>query len=120
MTHRTELILFLAYFVAGPFAWLAYGVLMHAGRRKMLLLRRPVPPLKTPPPSVTLLIPAKDEGERIRSCRPGHRCEARPCVVARADQANDQSRDEHGATPAPHPHHARSLALAEIARVGPS
>ena len=49
--------------------WLAYGVLMHAGRRKMLLLQRPVPPFKVdPPPTVTLLIPAKDEGERIRAC----------------------------------------------------
>lgn len=69
MADRTELVLFLAYLLVGPFTWLAYGVLMHAGRRKMLLLRRPVPPFKTEhPPKVTILIPAKDEGERIRAC----------------------------------------------------
>ena len=69
MSDRTELILFLAYVLVGPFVWVAYGVLMYAGRRKMLLLRRPPPPLKAdPPPRVTILIPAKDEGERIRAC----------------------------------------------------
>jgi glycosyltransferase involved in cell wall biosynthesis len=69
VSNRTELILFLSYFLAGPLAWLAYGVLMYAGRRKMLLLRRPVPPIKAEPlPKVTILIPAKDEGERIRAC----------------------------------------------------
>ena len=69
MTHPTELILFVAYLLVGPFAWFAYGVLAHAGRRKMLLLNRPVPALKAEqPPKVTILIPAKDEGERIRGC----------------------------------------------------
>ena len=59
----------LAYLVVGPLAWLTYGVLMYAGRRKMLLLHRPPDPLKTDqPPRVTILIPAKDEGERIRAC----------------------------------------------------
>lgn len=64
----TDFILFLAYVLIGPFAWITYSVLMYAGRRKMLLLTRPPAPLQKPPPKVTILIPAKDEGERIRSC----------------------------------------------------
>lgn len=69
MGDRTELLLFLSYLLVGPLAWLAYGALMHAGQRKMLLLRRPVPPVKADAlPKVTILIPAKDEGERIRAC----------------------------------------------------
>jgi chlorobactene glucosyltransferase len=93
VTHRTELILFLAYFVAGPLAWLAYGVLMYAGRRKMLLLRRPVPPLKVAPPSVTLLIPAKDEGERIRSCIESALAQDYPnfTVIAIDDRSTDNT-----------------------------
>jgi chlorobactene glucosyltransferase len=69
VAERTELLLFLAYFLVGPLTWLTYGVLLYAGRRKMLLLRRPPPALKADkPPRVTILIPAKDEGERIRAC----------------------------------------------------
>jgi chlorobactene glucosyltransferase len=67
-SERIELILFLAYLALGPLAWITYGVLMYAGRRKMLLLKRPVPPSEKPLPTVTILIPAKDEGERIRAC----------------------------------------------------
>ena len=69
MSYLTPDLIFLAaYVLIGPFAWLAYGVLMYAGRRKMLLLNRPPPPLNVEPPKVTILIPAKDEGERIRAC----------------------------------------------------
>ena len=63
-----DVTLFLLYVLIGPFTWLTYGVLMYAGRRKMDLLRRPPDPLKVDPPKVTILIPAKDEGERIRAC----------------------------------------------------
>lgn len=66
----TETILYLVYLCVGPIAWIIFGVIIHAGRRKMLLLKRP--PLPLPPkmktPSVTIIVPAKDEGERIRSC----------------------------------------------------
>ncbi len=34
----------------------------------MLLVRRPALPLPSPAPKATILIPAKDEGERIRDC----------------------------------------------------
>lgn len=67
----SELILFCLYLSIGPMAWIIYGIAIYAGRRKMLLLRRPSIPLNNPPatmPRVTLMIPAKDEGERIRAC----------------------------------------------------
>ena len=68
-SDRPERIVGTVYVLVGPLAWLTYGVLMYAGRRKMLLLHRPPPPLNTDkPPRVTILIPAKDEGERIRAC----------------------------------------------------
>jgi hypothetical protein len=65
---QPEYVLFLAYLLLGPLAWLAYGLIIYAGRRRMLLLKRPVDSLPADPPKVTILIPAKDEGERIRSC----------------------------------------------------
>lgn len=66
-----ELVTFCLYLLAGPLAWLGYGLVIQAGRRRMLLLRRPpIPPADPPatPPGVTIMIPAKDEGERIRAC----------------------------------------------------
>jgi glycosyltransferase involved in cell wall biosynthesis len=66
-----ELILFCTYLLIGPAAWVAYAIVVFAGRRKMLLLRRPpIPPSDPPSPpwKVTIAIPAKDEGERIRAC----------------------------------------------------
>jgi chlorobactene glucosyltransferase len=63
---RLEAILFVAYFVLGPFAWMFYGAIIIAGRRRMLLMRPTH--IVGPPPTVTILIPAKDEGERIRDC----------------------------------------------------
>ena len=67
-SDQPEYVLFLAYLALGPLAWLAYGFIAYAGRRRMLLLKRPVDALPADPPRVTILIPAKDEGERIRSC----------------------------------------------------
>ena len=66
-----ELILFCLYLFAGPIAWAVYGLAIYSGRRKMLLLQRPpIPPSDPPatPTGVTIMIPAKDEGERIRAC----------------------------------------------------
>ena len=65
---RLELILFLTYLTLGPLMWGLYGLALYAGRRKMLLVKRPPAPMAVPPPSVTILVPAKDEGERIRAC----------------------------------------------------
>ena len=63
-----EIILLVLYVFVGPLIWAGYGEALLAGRRKMLLMKRPPHPIKGEPPSVTILIPAKDEGERIRRC----------------------------------------------------
>ena len=63
------LTLFLAYVFFGPLAWGAMGLASLIGRRRMRRLFRPTPPI--PPetaPRVTVLVPAKDEGERVRVC----------------------------------------------------
>lgn len=67
-TGSTEAIILIAYLLFGPFAWGVYFFFMHLGRKRMNLMRRP--PIEVPgeKPSVTILIPAKDEGERIRRC----------------------------------------------------
>src|SRR4051812_28244512 len=65
-----ELVTYLTYLTVGPVAWSLYGLAIIAGQRKMRLLSRPpVEPVRADAaPSVTILIPAKDEGERIRAC----------------------------------------------------
>jgi cellulose synthase/poly-beta-1,6-N-acetylglucosamine synthase-like glycosyltransferase len=66
-----ELIIFCLYVLAGPLAWGLFGLAVYSGRRRMLLMRRPPIPPDDPPavmPRVTIMIPAKDEGERIRAC----------------------------------------------------
>jgi len=62
-----ENVLFVNYLGAGPLTWLGYGVVTYFGRAKMQLLDKPRPPLSNLQ-HVTILIPAKDEGERIRAC----------------------------------------------------
>jgi glycosyltransferase involved in cell wall biosynthesis len=63
-----EPILLGLYGLLGPQVWGGYGFAITAGRRKMLLMKRPPQPIPGPLPSVTILVPAKDEGERIRGC----------------------------------------------------
>ena len=57
-----------AYVILGPVTWILFGILMIMGRRRMMLLKKPVPKAKEPFPRATILIPAKDEGPRIRDC----------------------------------------------------
>ena len=63
-----ELLFFLLYVNIGPMSWPLFGFIMHAGRRKMLLMNRPPHPIAGQPPLVSIVIPAKDEGARIRGC----------------------------------------------------
>jgi glycosyltransferase involved in cell wall biosynthesis len=56
------------YSMLGPVTWGFYSAGLEAGRRKMLLMKRPPHPIRGQPPSVSILIPAKDEGERIADC----------------------------------------------------
>lgn len=85
-----------SYLLAGPFAWALYGYLMHNGRRKMLLLKSPpAPRWEGQTPAVTILIPAKDEGQRIRGCLSSALAQDYPDVEVIA--INDRSRDNTGA-----------------------
>src|SRR3954453_21900313 len=65
---RLELMLLLSYLAVGPLAWAFYGRMIVAGRRRMLLMKRSPQALPGEPPRVTVLIPAKDEGGRLRAC----------------------------------------------------
>lgn len=64
------MLLVLVYLLIGPCAWALAIWLLLNGRRHMRLMRRPVPELKPGKtlPRVTILIPAKDEGQRIAAC----------------------------------------------------
>lgn len=67
-TDPIELSVLLTYLLIGPVWWGFYLFMLHLGRKRMMLMRRPPPEVPGELPLVTLLIPAKDEGERIRSC----------------------------------------------------
>ena len=99
-SDRIELILFGLYLLLGPSAWVFYGFMMYAGRRKMLLLKRPPDPFtyegkSVPPPRVCILVPAKDEGERIRDCIES--CLAQDYANLDVVAINDRSEDNTGA-----------------------
>jgi len=66
--YRTELLLGALYVALGPGAWAAFGFAMIKCRKRMRLLMRPCPAVPAPPPRVTVLVPAKDEQERIEAC----------------------------------------------------
>jgi len=57
----------LLYILIGPLLWALFGLSIATAHARMNKLRRPVAPLATAP-SVTVLIPAKDEGEGVREC----------------------------------------------------
>ena len=61
-------ILFGVYWTLGPFAWCVVAYLVKVGRDRMTKLMRSCDPLPDRRPLVSVLVPAKDEGERIRDC----------------------------------------------------
>jgi glycosyltransferase involved in cell wall biosynthesis len=56
------------YLLVGPVAWGLFGFAIIKGRARMRILDRPAPPIPQPPPSVSILIPAKDEARQIEKC----------------------------------------------------
>lgn len=83
-----------AYCVLGPLAWLGVGFVLFKGRKRMTLLGRADHGPPAPPPRVSIVIPAKDEGQRIRACIASALAQDYPnfevlCV-------NDRSKDETG------------------------
>ncbi|MDB5329419.1 MAG: glycosyl transferase family 2 [Phycisphaerales bacterium] len=95
MHFSFELILLLLYLMIGPVLWVLYGVGMFAGRRRMMLMHRPPHPIKGKPPRVSILIPAKDEGQRIRACLESALDQDYPDFEVIA--IDDRSTDETGA-----------------------
>lgn len=56
------------YLLVGPFCWALFAFAMVKGRKRMRILVRPAPEVPQPPPSVSVLIPAKDEASQIEKC----------------------------------------------------
>ena len=56
------------YAIVGPLAWLCFAILMSMSYARMKRFQRERLPLSAPPPRVTVLVPAKDEGDGIRAC----------------------------------------------------
>ena len=94
-TGTTEAALLLAYLLLGPVAWGFYYFIMHLGRKRMKLMRRPPIDVPGEKPTVTILIPAKDEGARIRNCLLSAIRQDYPKVEVIA--VDDRSTDDTGA-----------------------
>jgi chlorobactene glucosyltransferase len=92
--HPVEYVLFALYVLFGPTAWIVFAALMLRGRQRLSLFRR-LAELPADPPRVTILVPAKDEGERIRACLESALEQDYPnfSVIA----INDRSTDRTGA-----------------------
>ena len=58
----------LIYANVGPLTWVAFATIALLAYGRMRRFRRPRLPLPASPPPVTILIPAKDEGDGIRAC----------------------------------------------------
>ncbi len=84
---------FCAYVLAGPIAWGLLGFVLLNGHRKLKLLERPYRPLPESPPHVTILIPAKDEAQRIGACLESALSQDYPSfdVIAIDDRSTDET-----------------------------
>jgi chlorobactene glucosyltransferase len=88
--------LVIAYAVVGPLAWVGMwaGLLLARSRMKRLETD-PTPPLPDPPPTVTVIVPAKDEAADIADCINRIRQLDYPDLQILA--VNDRSTDDTGA-----------------------
>ncbi len=66
--NLAEYILFGLYVAAGPLMSVLFGIALVKGRKRMMLVQRPAMALPTRAPPVTILVPARNEGERIEEC----------------------------------------------------
>lgn len=88
-----EFILFVLYLFLGPLIWAGYALATFAGRRRMMLMAEPEVPVKRRP-KATILVPAKDEGARIRACIES--CLAQDYEHFEVIAIDDRSTDETG------------------------
>jgi len=63
-----EYLVFAAYLLLGPFTWAIYALGMNVLRFRLRLIERHAPDLPSPAPRAVILIPAKNEQERIADC----------------------------------------------------
>ena len=103
--------LLIAYWLIGPLAWAVFALSMAMAYRRMRKFRRSRLSLPDPPPRVTILIPAKDEGDGIRACLERVLGQDYPSFTVLA--VNDRSADATGAImdelSAAHPDRLRAL-----------
>jgi cellulose synthase/poly-beta-1,6-N-acetylglucosamine synthase-like glycosyltransferase len=102
----------IVYVVVGPGAWLALGLAMYFAHVRMSQLHRPrKDPLPDPPPEVTVLIPAKDEGEGVRECLSRVLAMDYPSfrVIAIDDRSGDQTGAIFDELAAKHPDRLRAI-----------
>jgi cellulose synthase/poly-beta-1,6-N-acetylglucosamine synthase-like glycosyltransferase len=88
------MVLLIVYGLLGPLAWLFLALAMSAAYARMnRLIRHPCPALPDSPPAVTILIPAKDEGDGVAGCleRVMGLTYPRFDVIASDDRSTDQT-----------------------------
>lgn len=90
----TEIALFALYLFVGPVFWILFAIGSGSSRRRMLLVLKERGPLPQPPPSVTIIIPAKDEEGRILQCLASALAQDYPQLKVLA--VNDRSSDGTG------------------------
>jgi chlorobactene glucosyltransferase len=93
--HWQEYIVYAIYFLVGPGMWVLYAIGMYQAQKRMELVKEPHDPVPPPPPPVAILIPAKDEQQRIGECLRSALAQDYPNFKVIA--INDRSSDKTGA-----------------------
>jgi glycosyltransferase involved in cell wall biosynthesis len=90
----TERVVWCVDVALGVGAWLVFAYLLTVSRERMLKLRQSRAVLPAQPPLISILVPAKDEGDHIRTCIERVRLQDYPAFEVIA--INDRSTDETG------------------------
>ncbi|MEA2711045.1 MAG: chlorobactene glucosyltransferase [Phycisphaerales bacterium] len=101
----------ISYVIVGPLAWMLFAALMALSYGRMNRFRRPRLPLPATPPQVTILVPAKDEGDGIRACLERVLAQDYPnfSVLAVDDRSTDATGAIMDELAAAHPDRLRAL-----------
>jgi cellulose synthase/poly-beta-1,6-N-acetylglucosamine synthase-like glycosyltransferase len=101
----------ITYAIVGPLAWAVFAGLMKLSHIRMRRFARKRFPLPPSPPTVTILIPAKDEGDGIRACLERVLKQDYPnfTVLTVNDRSSDATGDIMDEIAAAHPDKLRAL-----------